>query len=69
MRVSGYLDRLVERFDAEPRPGDELETVAAPDGTATIVPVNDVQETRLETKFATEAWITTDKLYSLDDQR
>ncbi|WP_440989542.1 hypothetical protein [Haloarchaeobius baliensis] len=69
MRVTGYLDRLVDRFDPDPRPGEELETVSAPDGTTTIVPVNDVQGTRLETKYATDAWITTDRLYSLDERR
>jgi len=69
MRVPGSLERFLDRFDADSRPGDELETVSAPDGTTTIVPVNDVQGTRLETKYATDAWITTDRLYSLDDRR
>ena len=69
MRVPGSLDRFLGRFDTDNRPGDELETVSAPDGTTTIVPMNDVQGTRLETKNATDAWITTDRLYSLDERR
>lgn len=69
MRVSRYLDALADRLDDGDRPGDGLASVTAPDGTTTVVPVTDVRETRLETKYRTDAWITTDEVYRLDERR